>query len=93
MANTETTLTNEKSRKVKAATTRLRNAFIKVDSRWNACGKEDSMGIYRFLTGKYGHTMEHLFKRFEGSIATIKTYGEREVENARLESARQLEAA
>lgn len=69
---------------VQEATTEIRTAFIGVDSTWNACGKEDSMGIYRFLTGRNSHTMSHLFEKLKKSITTIIAYGEYEIEQARL---------
>jgi hypothetical protein len=42
------------------------------------------MGIYRFLTGRNSHTMNHLFEKLKKSIATIIAYGEYEIEQARL---------
>ena len=82
MMNTEKTPITEQE--AKEAATELRTAFIGVDPAWHACGKEDCMGIYRFLTGTNSYTMRHLFEKLKKAIATIIAYGEYEIEQARL---------
>jgi len=83
MTNNKTTFTDKELMKVRIATTVLRKAFIKEDTAWKACGKRDTMGIYRFLTGRNSHTMSHLFERFKKSIAMITLYGEYQIETTR----------
>jgi len=81
MTNIETTFTEQE---VKESMAEIRTTFIGVDPVWKACGENDFMGMYRFLTGRNNHTMSHLFEKLKKAIATIISYGEREIEKARL---------
>jgi len=65
--------------KAQKALTKLRERFIEIDSMWNNCGKEDCMGMYRFLTGRRSYTMSHVFGELEKEIAIIKAYGEKKI--------------
>ena len=80
MTNTDRIITEQE---VKTAMTTIRKKFITIDTRWNACGTEDYMGMYRFLTGRNSHTMSEAFEVLKDEITIIKIYGKGEIEKAR----------
>ena len=51
--------------------------FREKDPKW-VCSEHDFFGMYRFLTGKYSHTMKEFFEELADEIALIKNYVETE---------------